>query len=124
MTASTESPFLLFTELRGVTSTARTTLPEGGGIPKGDSVEAVDRKSTRLNSSHTVISYAVFCLKKKKNEKHEESVQHEHPAPVPVPLTQTKHVRSAAELKVSGASDNTCEPTNSALPLTQELSGV
>src|SRR5260221_9665974 len=26
----------------------------------------VDRKSTRLNSSHTVISYAVFCLKKKK----------------------------------------------------------
>src|SRR5438034_6541916 len=27
----------------------------------------VDRKSTRLNSSHTVISYAVFCLKKKKN---------------------------------------------------------
>ena len=25
-----------------------------------------DRKSTRLNSSHTVISYAVFCLKKKK----------------------------------------------------------
>src|SRR5437588_4662051 len=27
----------------------------------------VDRKSTRLNSSHTVISYAVFCLKKKTN---------------------------------------------------------
>src|SRR2546426_9064240 len=28
-----------------------------------------DRKSTRLNSSHLVISYAVFCLKKKKNHK-------------------------------------------------------
>src|SRR5438034_1759426 len=28
----------------------------------------VDRKSTRLNSSHTVISYAVFCLKKKKED--------------------------------------------------------
>src|SRR5947207_12501762 len=28
--------------------------------------ELLDRKSTRLNSSHTVISYAVFCLKKKK----------------------------------------------------------
>src|SRR5947207_7672154 len=27
-----------------------------------------DRKSTRLNSSHTVISYAVFCLKKKKRK--------------------------------------------------------
>src|SRR5260221_10620992 len=29
----------------------------------------IDRKSTRLNSSHTVISYAVFCLKKKKKAK-------------------------------------------------------
>src|SRR5438132_9162756 len=29
----------------------------------------LDRKSTRLNSSHTVISYAVFCLKKKKHKK-------------------------------------------------------
>src|SRR5438094_3706300 len=28
---------------------------------------AIDRKSTRLNSSHRTISYAVFCLKKKKN---------------------------------------------------------
>src|SRR2546426_5805855 len=28
----------------------------------------IDRKSTRLNSSHLVISYAVFCLKKKKNK--------------------------------------------------------
>src|SRR2546426_9931978 len=31
-------------------------------------LERVDRKSTRLNSSHLVISYAVFCLKKKKKE--------------------------------------------------------
>src|SRR5256885_5815487 len=55
----------------------------GGGLPKGHGAEperrenaAVfarflhsfqkDRKSTRLNSSHLVISYAVFCLKKKK----------------------------------------------------------
>src|SRR5690349_23274976 len=29
-----------------------------------------DRKSTRLNSSHVEISYAVFCLKKKKNRRH------------------------------------------------------
>src|SRR2546430_4711601 len=29
----------------------------------------IDRKSTRLNSSHSQISYAVFCLKKKKNER-------------------------------------------------------
>src|SRR2546426_8767740 len=32
----------------------------------GESHSAEDRKSTRLNSSHLVISYAVFCLKKKK----------------------------------------------------------
>src|SRR5258708_29605521 len=31
-----------------------------------------DRKSTRLNSSHQIISYAVFCLKKKKNKKQNE----------------------------------------------------
>src|SRR2546426_7334199 len=33
----------------------------------GPASVASDRKSTRLNSSHLVISYAVFCLKKKKN---------------------------------------------------------
>src|SRR5688572_31653387 len=31
--------------------------------------QQLDRKSTRLNSSHSQISYAVFCLKKKKNKK-------------------------------------------------------
>src|SRR5438034_7388212 len=34
------------------------------------SAALADRKSTRLNSSHTVISYAVFCLKKKKKQKY------------------------------------------------------
>src|SRR5256885_6778672 len=36
----------------------------------GTWAQVLDRKSTRLNSSHLVISYAVFCLKKKKNQKH------------------------------------------------------
>src|SRR5260221_7253820 len=39
---------------------------EGPGIDRRSAQPARDRKSTRLNSSHTVISYAVFCLKKKK----------------------------------------------------------
>src|SRR3954462_6405598 len=39
---------------------------------------ALDRKSTRLNSSHTIISYAVFCLKK--NTQHPASPR--HPSPV------------------------------------------
>src|SRR3989454_11500292 len=39
------------------------------GIPQqGLERHAEDRKSTRLNSSHLVISYAVFCLKKKKKK--------------------------------------------------------
>src|SRR3712207_7921717 len=40
---------------------------EGSGAADGGKMgAAVDRKSTRLNSSHANISYAVFCLKKKK----------------------------------------------------------
>src|SRR5260221_9796092 len=39
-----------------------------------------DRKSTRLNSSHTVISYAVFCLKKKKRQSHSRRTAPHHPA--------------------------------------------
>src|SRR2546426_6091141 len=47
-------------------------IPESRGAPEAEvpagheSARAQDRKSTRLNSSHLVISYAVFCLKKKK----------------------------------------------------------
>src|SRR5256885_9214350 len=51
-------------------------LNRAGGLHRGDRKCHIvrllrDRKSTRLNSSHLVISYAVFCLKKKKktNEK-------------------------------------------------------
>src|SRR5258708_14138114 len=38
-----------------------------GHMPR-DPLPTLDRKSTRLNSSHQIISYAVFCLKKKTNE--------------------------------------------------------
>src|SRR5438034_7060424 len=43
----------------GTKSCERADVVVHGGVVR-------DRKSTRLNSSHTVISYAVFCLKKKK----------------------------------------------------------
>src|SRR2546429_6268689 len=38
----------------------------------------IDRKSTRLNSSHGYISYAVFCLKKKKNNKKQKTNASRH----------------------------------------------
>src|SRR5256885_4244879 len=42
--------------------------PRSGGPWRGPIFGRRDRKSTRLNSSHLVISYAVFCLKKKKKK--------------------------------------------------------
>src|SRR2546426_6788575 len=42
--------------------------PTTGFSPARPGPARPDRKSTRLNSSHLVISYAVFCLKKKKNK--------------------------------------------------------
>src|SRR5256885_7796219 len=48
---------------------ATFVLVEIGDARNGaDQIGALDRKSTRLNSSHLVISYAVFCLKKKKKQ--------------------------------------------------------
>src|SRR5215475_15699703 len=50
----------------------RDLRPDSGGLrldlPAGGA-RGLDRKSTRLNSSHVKISYAVFCLKKKKKNK-------------------------------------------------------
>src|SRR5206468_11960747 len=90
----TSPPFPYTTLFRSVERSARPRLQDGQGLPPllglsirtlaGDRIEAVghghdpgrkgrhtaagqrDRKSTRLNSSHDQISYAVFCLKKKK----------------------------------------------------------
>src|SRR5256885_13124171 len=45
---------------------ARADSGAGRGPAGGPGAGGADRKSTRLNSSHLVISYAVFCLKKKK----------------------------------------------------------
>src|SRR5438132_2835762 len=59
-----------------------------GRILKGNG----DRKSTRLNSSHTVISYAVFCLKKKKNDEVSQNRLHN------VGVLQKEIVRSAKQL--------------------------
>src|SRR5206468_11565967 len=51
------------------TPTPTVTRPRESTSPSGSASAGLDRKSTRLNSSHDQISYAVFCLKKKKIEK-------------------------------------------------------
>src|ERR1035437_10639526 len=61
--------------------------PAGGGPGPGSGGLGGDRKSTRLNSSHANISYAVFCLKKKKNE-------YQYTATVPWLLPQVTAYRS------------------------------
>src|SRR5258708_14462608 len=47
---------------------ARIAQMPGHGFEHFQLAQRGDRKSTRLNSSHQIISYAVFCLKKKKNK--------------------------------------------------------
>src|SRR5438552_4858178 len=63
-------------DVGGATATA-------GRLPVPHGHELVDRKSTRLNSSHQIISYAVFCLKKKKKINTNKQRIHPHQTPDP-----------------------------------------
>src|SRR5436190_23307165 len=77
--AVAEAAEVVFTSLPGPPEVEAVALGDSGllsGMSRGKAyfdlstnsptmVRKIDRKSTRLNSSHTVISYAVFCLKKK-----------------------------------------------------------
>src|SRR5438874_6248889 len=56
-------------------------LPRGLSRRKGRRFPGADRKSTRLNSSHVEISYAVFCLKKKKKNKNIKTHNSVNPSP-------------------------------------------
>src|SRR2546430_13245376 len=74
---------------RGPAQTRRACTPgvvgprHGSTTPSRSGLERQDRKSTRLNSSHSQISYAVFCLKKKKTIKELElRLRLEHPCDV------------------------------------------
>ena len=51
------------------------TLPMQMGVDFVRATESLDRKSTRLNSSHLGISYAVFCLKKKNKTKKKKIIK-------------------------------------------------
>src|SRR5438132_2947154 len=59
------------TLFRSVSAIVERDRPSAGAHERRDPRRMQDPKSTRLNSSHTVISYAVFCLKKKTRKKTE-----------------------------------------------------
>src|SRR2546427_8212257 len=69
------SPLSALVTVEGRDVAALVALGAGAGTSVSGAVSATltvrgtDRKSTRLNSSHSQISYAVFCLKKKKKQK-------------------------------------------------------
>src|SRR5438094_5299464 len=74
-TATTEIYTLSLHDALPISRAARTA--EAAVLYHVNQLDAVaatrDRKSTRLNSSHRTISYAVFCLKKKKHKKRPDS---------------------------------------------------
>src|SRR5690349_22347067 len=83
------------TLFRSPTSIQTTLYPSGKvnlvtksydtGLGAGAPIFGKDRKSTRLNSSHVEISYAVFCLKKKKDTNHIDHILNQINAEVPAP---------------------------------------
>src|SRR2546430_13151625 len=66
---STLFPYTTLFRSRSGAGGSRTGRTFGAGGNWWRARRAADRKSTRLNSSHSQISYAVFCLKKKKKKK-------------------------------------------------------
>src|SRR2546430_8684568 len=58
---------------RGIAAHRRRDFADPGGH-RDLGLERQDRKSTRLNSSHSQISYAVFCLKKKKKKQNRKQI--------------------------------------------------
>src|SRR5437867_5909652 len=61
------------------TSTTPVHSLSGAAMEQAEPAPSADRKSTRLNSSHRTISYAVFCLKKKKTTNTSELLDCEQP---------------------------------------------
>src|SRR5205807_10307058 len=79
--SSTSSPIRANSSCEGTRRAGSATPRSPHGRPRLPSWRR-DRKSTRLNSSHLVISYAVFCLKKKKKKnQHKNSYTHTHQTP-------------------------------------------
>src|SRR2546429_6512199 len=68
-----------------------------------EQVGVLDRKSTRLNSSHGYISYAVFCLKKKKYHQDQHYTTSKPPTPITYKAQIRPHITSLATLRMQGS---------------------
>src|SRR2546430_12758010 len=79
-------PIWLFAPIRGCCCGTRTSARSGS---------TGDRKSTRLNSSHSQISYAVFCLKKKKKKNNKPCIYRLHNSHTHAcDMTRSSHTRA------------------------------
>src|SRR5690625_5881035 len=75
-----------------------------------------DRKSTRLNSSHVAISYAVFCLKKKKKQHTSKNIAPEVDKTTQengIPTRKHAHFRTQQQADIARASERAAIPTTS-----------
>src|SRR5690349_23151418 len=88
---STLFPYTTLFRSRGESPWSPFDCRRGGGLASSHARQ--DRKSTRLNSSHVEISYAVFCLKKKKKTTSKTPIRYPQ-LQRPRPLDQAPH-RSA-----------------------------
>src|SRR6266851_8865626 len=87
-TATTEIYTLSLHDALPIWPPRRSCPPWPGGMTPRS---APDRKSTRLNSSHITISYAVFCLKKKKTKKQHYPIMNT----ITLPALVISHVRNS-----------------------------
>src|SRR3954465_12446127 len=72
-------------------------------MPSSGGQTCADRKSTRLNSSHTIISYAVFCLKKKTTTNATHALAHPTPHALPRSAAPPARGGCAGRVGVAGA---------------------
>src|SRR5438132_7425484 len=87
----------LFRSRRLARRAARARGPAPRGRHRAHRARRGDRKSTRLNSSHTVISYAVFCLKKKKTRQYTSENSQASVTSVCTTSTQSSDIKSIAD---------------------------
>src|SRR2546422_5427116 len=91
---STLFPYTTLFRSLGLALSALIFALTGQAGPAGLFALAADRKSTRLNSSHGYISYAVFCLKKKKKKYHASPIQTLELSPYNAKSQRTLHPQS------------------------------